>query len=82
MKGRENFYLTNARILSGLSQEEMAERMDCCVGTICNYERKPGNVKLNTLKRWFDACNPEGKKYMRDNALLYFFRFNYTLNVQ
>ena len=47
--------LATARTKSGLSQKEMAKRMDVSVGTINNWEQSVGSPSIIDFMNWFDV---------------------------
>ena len=62
--------LRSARELSGLTQDQMAEVLECTVPTLAKIEANPEKATLRQFARWYRACNGTGKvlleKYLDD----------------
>lgn len=53
--------LKRARLASSFTQEEMAAKFGVTVGTVCNWEKNPGNMKVNVFFDWYNMMEPIGK---------------------
>lgn len=59
-----------ARMASGLTQEEIASDLGVSIATVSNIERDPEEQKLSRIKQVYNLMNPEGQAiiagYWRD----------------
>ena len=62
--------LRSARELSGMTQEDMANRLNMTVQSVIRFERNPSKMTLAQFATWYQGCNSSGQmlldKYVAD----------------
>ena len=58
--------IIEARKRSGLTQQDIADRLGCTAATVSNIERAVGGMTLRQLGDWYGFMGTDGKAIIRD----------------
>lgn len=53
-----------ARVVSGLSQEQMAARLGRTKTMVSHYETGRAPMPTELMRAWFDACDDDGRELL------------------